>query len=186
VILSSKYAGCIYQNTIYAHDLNNVWTHFRNAKKKGKENTTQVNRWKNNWAPVHHKVISDCLYHQAVVIKREGRGKGKSHPAQPLSKLRETGQLFFRVKEPVIVKEETAGRIDTALLKPFCTSNLIKERETNAPNRCFITIRNHADRVAIMAGYPERVTRSARALFNEKPTGCPHQTHPLTLFSSAL
>lgn len=64
-----------------------------------------------------------------MVIKREGRGKGKSHPAQPLSKLRETGQLFFRVKEPVIVKEETAGRIDTALLKPFCTSNLIKERE---------------------------------------------------------
>lgn len=106
------------------------WTHFQNAKKKKKRkrNTTQVNRWKNNWAPVHHKVISDCLYHQAVVIKREGRGKGKSHPAQPLSKLRETGQLFFRVKEPVIEKEETAGRIDTALLKPFCTSNLIKER----------------------------------------------------------
>lgn len=63
------------------------------------------------------------------------------------------------------------------------------ESERNARNRCFaffITIRNHADRVAIMVGYPERVTRSARALFNEKPTGCPHQTHPLTLFSSAL
>lgn len=60
---------------------------------------------------------------------KKERGGGKSHPAQPLSKLRETGQLFFRVKEPVIVKEETAGRIDTALLKPFCTTNMIKERE---------------------------------------------------------
>lgn len=112
---------------------------------------------------------------------KKERGGGKSHPAQPLSKHRETGQLFFRVKEPVIVKEETAGRIDTALLKPFCTTNLIKERERDKRTDRQATkslldvqdereaIRNHADRVAIMVGYPERVTRSARELFNEKP-----------------
>lgn len=89
---------------------------------------------------------------------KKERGGGKSHPAQPLSKHRETGQLFFRVKEPVIVKEETAGRIDTALLKPFCTTNLIKE-----PTKSLVDVkdereamRNHADRVAIMVGYPEK------------------------------
>lgn len=46
-----------------------------------------------------------------MVIKKKERGGVESHPDQPLSKLRETGQLFFRVKEPVIVKEETAGRV---------------------------------------------------------------------------
>lgn len=61
--------------------------------------------------------------------KKRGAGERQIPPGSTSSKLRETGQLFFRVKEPVIVKEETAGRIDTALLNPFCTSNLIKERE---------------------------------------------------------